>query len=328
MHRNNKEKPSLIYGRPNALVIQTQGGVQIRSLKNGFPLCHMSLLPETVYSDLNNDGIVDQVQVLLNSKPPSSGSEQWAMDLVKRIENNDSQKKYQKGDFPSPPQPSNLCHAMVLSGVPANEELFSTSLCHGGSRSNQQKHQIIGDHVTLDALPPLIVESLDGRRNTRDVIVALNNGIVNRLHGRNGRRQWVTFEKDINFPTWEAMHVNKNTVLARIQSRNVVPALQPLLLAGENSLAVLSVKTGAMLALAAFPQTSIRGPVLAKVSGGDGTTDVFITSKDGIWCYQISIHPGSNVFVRIMVGLLIMGLMLALLMNRFGQRKDKRSSDA
>lgn len=44
-HKFHKPKqPAVIYGRPNALVTHTRGGLQVRSLKNGMELCHLSLL--------------------------------------------------------------------------------------------------------------------------------------------------------------------------------------------------------------------------------------------------------------------------------------------
>jgi hypothetical protein len=215
----------------------------------------------------------------------------------------------------------NLCHALALSGLPSREELFSTSLCGTA-------HERVGDHpsVALDSVSPVVVESLSGRRNTRDVIVALNNGMVHRLHGGSGRREWIVAGKHHeDFPTWEEGS-NQNALLTRIQSNNVSPAIRPVLLAGENSLVVLSVKNGGILASVPFPQTSTSRPMLAEVSG-DGTMDVMIMSSDAIWGFQIQVRPGSPVFLRIMVGLLGFFLLLAVLRNRFGQRKDKRATD-
>jgi hypothetical protein len=320
-HRFHKSKqPSVVFGRPNVLVTQTRGGLQVRSLKNGMALCHLSLLEETLYSDLNNDGKLDQVQVLLESRKMDP-KDTWVWNLVAQLEE-DRQEMKAKGAKKKLLNSNNhnLCHAMALSGLPAKEELFSASLC--GST-----HERVGDHpaVSLDSVPPIVVESLSGRRNTRDVIVALNNGMVHRLHGGSGRREWSTAGKHHeNFPTWE--EGSQNSILTRLQSQNVAPSMRPVLLAGENSLAVLSVKTGGVLASVPFPQTSTFRPVLAEVSG-DGTTDVMILSSDGIWGFQIQVRPGSPIMLRIAVGLLIMGLMLAVLRNRFGQRTDKRATD-
>ena len=307
----------MVYGRPNVLVTKTRGGLQVRSLKNGAALCHLSLLEETLYSDLNNDGILDQVQVLLESKK-TDPRDKWVWGLVSRLQQDRKEMK-EKGKSKKLMQSNpNLCHAMALSGVPAREELFSSSICGTA-------HDRVGDHpsAAIDSVSPVAVESLNGRRNTRDVIFALNNGMVHRLHGGSGRREWVVAGRHHeNFPTWDS----QNAMLTRIQSINVSPAVRPVLLAGENSIAVLSVKNGGILASATFPQTSVGRPILAEVSG-DGTTDVMVMSADAIWGFQIQVRPGSPVVLRIMVGLLGFFLMLAILRNRFGHRKDKRATD-
>lgn len=318
-----------ILGSPNVLVAQSQGGLQLRSLKNGSPMCHMSLYEDTVYSDLNNDGVIDQVQLLLDSKRANPGNQKWIWQLTEKIKNNRKKLKDKGARQQLLKTHPKLCHALVLSGAPANEELFSTSLC-GTSRGNSDINNL-GEHTvgdSLDYVAPVIVESLSGRRNTRDIIVALNNGMVHRLQGKSGRREWTTIgsQHHGNFPTWEMAIENSNALLTRIPSKNVAPAIQPVLLAGENSLAVISVKNGAVLASVTFPQTSMSRPMLAEVTG-DGTTDVLVLSTDGIWGIQLSVYPGSRVILRILTGLLLMGLMLAVLANRFGQNKDKRSTD-
>ena len=80
------------------------------------------------------------------------------------------------------------------------------------------------------------------------------------------------------------------------------------------------------MASAKFPQTAVSRPVFAEISG-DGTTDIIVLSSDAIWGYQVAAEPGGPIVLRIFVGLLFMGIMLAFLRNRFGQRKDKRSTD-
>ena len=116
-------------------------------------------------------------------------------------------------------------------------------------------------------------------------------------------------------------------MLARVQSPPIPPPIRPIVIVGENSLAVISVKNGSLLAKAPFPQTSIARPILADCTG-DGITDVIVLSADGIWGYQIHIQDGRPVVLRILVGLLIFSLMLAVLRNRFGgERKDTRATD-
>ena len=78
--------------------------------------------------------------------------------------------------------------------------------------------------------------------------------------------------------------------------------------------------------LAIFPQPSRARPQLVDFDG-DGTVDLIVTTKDGFWGYKIVVTTGATVFFRIVVGLLIMGLMLAILRNRFGPHPGKRSTD-
>lgn len=326
-HRFHKHRPAAnmrdqpIQGKPNALVSQTKGGLQIRSLKNGKAVCHLSLLKETLYSDLNNDGTLDQLQVLLHSKE-NRPNDKFVWNLVGRLQQEHKELK-EKGASKSRlmEQQPNLCHALVTSGIPSREEIFSAPIC-GTAHERAGFTSMKG----LDTVNPLVVESLNGRRNTRDVIVALNNGMVHRLHGTSGRKEWSLAGRHYdNFPTWEEGS-SHNAMLTRVQSNLVPPPIRPILLAGENGLAVLSVKSGAVLASAVFPQISTNKPILADVSG-DGSTDVMILTEDGIWGFQISIHPGSPVTLRILVGLLLMALMLGVIKNRNG-RRDKRSTDA
>jgi hypothetical protein len=318
-HHKHK-KPSVLYGRPNMLVSHTSGGLEIRSMKNGMALCHLSLLESTVYSDLNNDGILDQVQVLLESTQVDP-SDAWVWDLASKLQQNREdlkEKGAQKQLLNSNP---NLCHAMALSGLPPKEELFTSPLC--GS-----VHERIGNHpaASMDTVTPLVVESLNGRRNTRDLIIALNNGMLHRLHGGNGRREWMLNGKHHeDFPTWE-LGSNQNALLTRVHVTGIAPAIRPVLLAGENSLAIVSVKNGGVLASVPFPQTSIVRPELADLSG-DGSVDLVTMSSDGIWGFQIKVHSGAPIFARVMSGLLMMLLMLAVLRNRFADKKDMRATD-
>lgn len=313
-------------GRPNVIVLHTKGGMQIRSLKNGFPLCHMSLLEETLYADLNNDGTLDQVQVLIPSKKVDQNDE-WISALLTKLEkNNDASSASHKDEAARAArmavQGNSLCHALGLSGVPAREELFSTSLC-GSAHDQVPAHPSIG----LDTVTPIVVESLSGRRNTRDVVVALNNGMVHRLHGHSGRKEWSLVGKyHSNFPIWDETNAGSVT-MGRVQSPSIPPPIRPIILVGEHSVAVLSVKNGNLLATAPFPQTSDSRPILADTTG-DGTTDVIVTSLDGIWGYQIQVQAGRPVVLRILVGILLLCVMLAILRNRFsGERKDVRATD-
>ena len=317
-HKKNNHRYGPIQGKPNALVTQTRGGLQIRSLKNGKALCHLALSEESLYSDLNNDGVLDQVQVALYTKI-NKPNDEFIWNLAGKLHLEHQELKMngakQQKILESKPE---LCHILALSGIPAKEEMFSAPIC--GKVHERPKNK------NLDSVNPLVVESLGRRRNQHDIIVGLNNGMIHRIHGSKGRRIWALpgTKRSSNFPTWEE-ESNHNALLARIQSNQVTSHLRPLLLTGDNSLAVLSVTTGNILASATFPQMSSSSPILADLSG-DGSTDVMVLTKDGIWGYRIVINRDFPVTQRILVGLLLMLLMLATIRNRYS-KGGKRSTD-
>lgn len=325
-HRFHKPNHALaVRGRPNVLVTQIKGGMQIRSLRNGRPLCHMSFLEETLYSDLNNDGVLDQVQLVLprsqnTMEIPKELSEvfQDIADRIKADSGIENDAKARTRDTSG--STKNDCYAKAMSGVPSRERLFYTHLCgnaHDGSVSQPT--------VGLSSIAPVVVESLTGRRDSRDLVVALSNGMVHRLQGRSGKREWsLVGQHQRDFPTWTRER-SGTALLARLQSSNVPPPIRPVLLAGENSMAVLSVRDGSVLASTTFPQASLARPILADVSN-DGTTDLVVLSEQGIWGYRIQVESGSPTGLRILVGLLFFGLMLAFVRNRT-QGKDVRATD-
>ena len=59
--KNGKTKLESV--RPNVVLFRNRDGVSVLSLRNGRPVCHLSLLDNSLYADINADGIIEQVQV-------------------------------------------------------------------------------------------------------------------------------------------------------------------------------------------------------------------------------------------------------------------------
>jgi hypothetical protein len=315
-HRHHK-RHSLKLGRPNVVVSKIYNGLQVRSLRNGEALCHLTLWEETLFADINHDGVLDTVQLLTGDYSHDeqlSAEEQWIARLVRRVsgmsEDSASEEVKEAKAF------QNLCHVLALSGVPTKEELFSVNIC--GSNFYQDN-----PNAHVEAAPPMVVEASRGGKG-HDVVVAVSVGKVLRIRNT-GRRQWQTQGKYVqDWPTWED---DSKVLLSRIDDPNVVAASRPIILAGENSLVLLSSDRGTVLGTATFPQPTIGRPILADFNG-DGTTDVMVMTADAVWGYHVSVRAGSSVFFRVAVGLLLMGMMLAVLRNRFGPYPGKRSTDA
>jgi hypothetical protein len=315
-HQRHHPRNHAVHGRPNVLLSHYHDGIHVRSLLNGHALCHLSLLDEVVYADLNQDGVLDHVHVATNHHDDfdetvdddfDTHENKWIAKLSQEMKKEQDKPKKNR----NVPHSNRLCHVLVLSGLPTREQIFSANLC--GNRMAQER----GDHesIELEAAPPLVVDDTH-------VIVALNNGMISRYHVPTSKRLFQTTlsARVSNVPTWSDDY--DAVSLSVLQSRKG----RALLLTGDNSMVLMSLRSGNVLAEASFPQTSLDRPIVADVSG-DGTPDIIIRSADAIWGYHVVLQSGASTLFRIIVGLLLMGIALALLRNKFGQKGDKRSTD-
>ena len=316
-HHRHQRGP--IKGRPNVLLSRTRNGIHVRSLKNGRSICHMSLLDRVMYADLNQDGTLDQLQVL-TAEVPKTHNSQWVSSLVQQVvkKQQDEDNGFENGDFPRMGSSSRLCHLLALSGMPAREEILSTSLC---DTATYKKH-VDTTHPDIYSSRPLVTDN-------GDVIVALSNGSVSRHHVATGRRVWINHHHENSLPTWGAQTdtaiVTHVETKAKTKSGSSARRAKPVLVTGETGMALLSPYHGIVLSSTKFPQMSRSRPMLYDLSG-DGVEDVVIVTNDAVWCYQMLVHNGGGGIVfRVLVGLLMMGIALALIRNHYND--GKRSSD-
>lgn len=314
---HNKHQPQ--HGKPNVVVSKTHRGLQVRSLRNGHSLCHVSLWHETLYADLNHDGVLDATFMMTGDHPlpgedesaDFSEDEKWIYKLMLRVVEDEEARMQSRKENKF----HHVCHSMTLSGIPPREELFTYPMCEVDHEQNEALPQ-------TEPGPPLAVEAMRGRGH--DLILAVNNGILHRVRS-NGRKQWELHGRHLeNFPVWED---GSYTLIDRIDAKRVKPATRPIIMTGDNSLALVAPKSGTLLSTAAFPQPVVQRPILVDFNG-DGTTDIMIPTADAFWGYHVTVRTGSSIFFRIAVGLLLMGVMLAVLRNRFGPHPGKRSTDA
>lgn len=313
----NKHQPHR--GKPNVVVSKTHRGLQVRSLRNGRSLCHVSLWHETLYADLNHDGVLDATFMMTGKHrlpgeeetSSMSEDEKWIYKLMLRVVEDEEARVQSRREQ----KLHHVCHSMTLSGIPPREELFTYPMCDADLSNEEGEHTEPG--------PPLAVEAMRGRGH--DLVLAVNNGILHRVRS-NGRKQWELRGRqyDNNFPTFED---GSYALIDRIDGKKVIPSIRPIIMTGDNSLALVAPRTGDLLSTAAFPQPVVQRPILMDFNG-DGTTDVLVATADAYWGYSVHVRTGSSIFFRIAVGLLLMGVMLALLRNRFGPKPGKRSTDA
>jgi len=325
-----------LYAAPNVVVFHNHNGVDVVSLRNGSHICHLSLFSSGLYADVNNDGIIDHLQVVTDSWKPSSyehsarntishdevsrTSDNLATKMVNRVQdielNNDVGTRMSKDQ---------LCHALLLSGIPAREELFSIPLCDGRSSVNRAT-------PNLHAAPPLLMEYYDGNtgRPRHDIVFALNSGIV-KCYDSHGYPRWSVGPGVKRLPLWE--HDERTTAfLGRINFEDATSAStlmastkRPILIAGSDDMVILSSGRGKILAHKTFPQLSVGRPILSDMSG-DGTTDILIMSAKNVRCYRVIVEQGGNIFITIMLIFLTVGIAVAIFYQIY-YVKDYRSTD-
>lgn len=312
-------------GKPNVVIFHGHEGLAVVSLKNGLPVCHISLMDHALYADVDQDGVIDTLQVI--TTPESYSKSSSVKSLIHRIAGSESERQAQD-DAPV------ICHALVTSGLPPREEVFTAPLCVGGP-TNPNHH--------LSAAPPLLVEGSLGYGN--DVVFAMNNGVVSR-YDFNGREVWrKRGGMNDGTPSWNSVrsagylgriqfgpireaHSSVSASSHRNQHRPGSP-VRPILLSGDDGAALISPASGKVLCSVVYPQNVASQPLLVDLTG-DGTDDMLVVSKDAIWGYRIVVETGrSGGFVIIVVTLLI-GVGLAALMQKTNQRPghpSKRSTD-
>mmetsp|Transcript_54453 Transcript_54453/g.115654 ORF Transcript_54453/g.115654 Transcript_54453/m.115654 type:complete len:1080 (+) Transcript_54453:35-3274(+) len=330
--RYNAQHPRM--GRPNVVLFHGREGLSVLSLKNGRPVCHVSLVDRSLYADMDGDGVVDVIQVV--TSPAGFEKSSGVQSLIHRLAKEASVYRTQ-------PNALAICHALVTSGLPPREEVFTAPLCLGGPVDPRRPQN-------ASAAPPLLLEGSMGYGN--DVVFAMNNGVVVR-YDFNGREMWRKRGglKD-GTPSWDLSGNRRHSsaaFLGRIQfgsvreSHSSVSAsshrkdqhrpgspARPILLSGEDGAVLLSPTSGRVLSSVVYPQRVASQPLLADLDG-DGTDDMLVASDDALWGYRVVVETGRSGMFTIVVVTLLIGVALAVLVHRTSHRPGqtpKRSTDA
>lgn len=313
-------------GKPNVILFHGREGLAVLSLKNGRPVCHISLMDHSLYADMDSDGVIDIVQVV--TSPEGSNRSSGVQSLIQRIGKEASKFENQPNLV--------ICHALVTSGLPPREEVFTAPLCLGGPVDPSRPH--------LVAAPPLLIEGSMGYGN--DVVFAMNNGVVVR-YDFNGREVWrkkgglkdgtpswysghsAAFLGRVQFGSVRESHSSVSASSHRNQHRPGSP-VRPILLSGEDGAALMSPASGKVLFSVVYPQTVTSQPLLADLNG-DGTDDLLVVSNDAIWGYRVVVETGRSGGFTIVVVTLLIGVALAALVHKTSHlpgQPPRRSTDA
>lgn len=269
---------------PNVLVAHTKHGLEVIALKTGVPMTSLALMAGRTYADCDGDGVVDSILVVEHkddallhgySSPHASGELQ-------------------------------VCSMVVISGLPAAQELFNGTLCssrHSLSDpiSSKRPRGRASVPESIQAAPALILRTLDPRTmvesKQRDVILAIHSGIVTSYSG-SGTFKWQLK----GAPMWEATEKGvRNGGIAvqydhdaqRVQQGNSHDTLYSnILVIGQAAISLIS-RDGSFLSTADLPNPAIAAPTLGDFDN-DGVIDVIIVTDDSILGYRLEITASSR----------------------------------
>lgn len=272
---------------PNVVVMHTKTGLDVVTLKTGMPVTSVALNTGNLFSDLNGDGVVDEVLVVGSKDEVSAISPEFVSG---------------EGSLPH-------CSIMVLSGLPAHSQLFNGTICKSGSKGslndpastlNGKKSHRKNAPAQLPkvvAAPPAVLRVVDPKTYTeskvRDVAVAINAGVITTYSG-SGELKWQVDDS----PTWHEDYKHATSVVFDADSLQVDETgshdnlKAHLLVVGDKSMALYS-KEGKTLATIDIPKEPIVKPVMGDFDS-DGITDIIFITEDAILGYRLEVKTSTR----------------------------------
>lgn len=296
---------------PNVLVAHTSRGLEIISLRTGFPVTSLALNREQTYADLESDGVIDTIHIIRSPKDIEYHS-------LTQIHNNERLQH---------------CMVIVTSGLPAQAQLFNGTICQNRRHLHDPVRRAgLGIPLEIKAAPPMIYHTLDERTllesRIKSIAIAINTGVVTSYSGTGAFRWQVD-----GAPTWsldfdQAYSCLLDTDAERAHELGGADKLQSqLFVMGDKNIAVLS-RNGEILTMADVPSAPLTRPSFGDFDN-DGITDVIIYTSDAILGYRLVMAESTKVMFLTLVLLSIVAVfsfIMNIRMNAQSQTEDTSAS--
>ncbi|KAK9806239.1 hypothetical protein WJX72_006852 [[Myrmecia] bisecta] len=292
---------------PNVLVAHLQEGIEAVHMYTGRTICKLHLPESGLHVDLNNDGVLDHIQAI-GGKPNEARSDTGHQHMPR-------------------------CWALATSGVPPKEPLFNGSICRYASSFG---HGALGGRNYQEMLAPVEVAP------PAFLPTPGKHGHIWRSHGLavflNSRGEVTAYDPH-GTKMWQVqMGVSWTTHASSFGGRSVAPILRALplrtgaipsvLLAGGAHAAVVLSEHGHKLDSIEYPAPPIL-PLITSDFSGDGSTDVILVARTGLYAYMQIRHPGGVPFSALL-GCLIVAMAVVYFTQQSatkGRPRKGRSTD-
>lgn len=273
---------------PNVVVAHTKNGLEVISLKSGSPLTSLSLVKGNSYADIDGDGVIDTILVLESKRDVASHGDAFAHD----------QGKLQH------------CSIMVVSGLPAQSQLFNGTICSNRLSLHDPMVHINNNKIpaVIAATSPLVLPRLNPKTQevdkVKDVVIAINIGIITCYDGT-GKYLW----QIKNAPTWSIDRSQiASLLLFDVDSRRVdevgshANIRAQLLVVGDNALGLYNLD-GDLLVKAQLPKIPTDHPIFGDFNS-DGVSDIIIITENTLLGYKVEVIQ--SVRIMLITGILVL----------------------
>mmetsp|Transcript_38520 Transcript_38520/g.49765 ORF Transcript_38520/g.49765 Transcript_38520/m.49765 type:complete len:718 (+) Transcript_38520:14-2167(+) len=307
---------------PNVVLAYSKNGLEAISLRTGRQVAQLALGTNTVYADLNADGVVDQILLTSTIKPTDSGGDALASlfntnhtEVLAEAWKMLMPRSHDQGFLPP-------CHALVLSGLPAQDTLFTSQLCVTGPAGydpykESRRHKKSYQDLEADVAPPLVLQQgkeFGGKTQKKAVVFATSSGVLS-SYASNGDLNWALKRA----PTWEK-NSNKGYLLPLpldpIEGSDVSNAeTDKILIVGESEFAIYS-SSGSREGSGVLPQAPSTKPIIGDFNN-DGINDIIFICEDALLGY--SIHKALRTrFLLVLVFLILIALIVVIFSGQYG----------
>ncbi|KAL6873520.1 hypothetical protein ACP4OV_013602 [Aristida adscensionis] len=305
---------------PNIVVAHEKEGIEVVHLASGRTLCKLHLTEGGLHADINGDGVLDHVQLVVGAngikeQTVVSGS----MEVLKP------------------------CWAVATSGVPVREQLFNVSICHY-NHFNLFHHGDFSrsfgrtfDPTGLEVATPILLQRDDGHKHRRgshgDIIFLTSRGEVTSYspgllgHDAVWRWQLSTSATWSNLPSPSGMMENIVVPTLKAFSLRAYDPKEVIIAGGDQEAVVIS-PSGSILTFIELPAPPTHALILEDFSG-DGLTDIILVTSGGVYGFVQTRQPGA-LFFSTLVGCLIVVIgviFVSLHLNSSSNGKPRSSAE-
>ncbi|KXZ54830.1 hypothetical protein GPECTOR_4g901 [Gonium pectorale] len=296
----------------NALVAFLEEGVEVLHLYSGRTVCKLHLPPRTLHADINGDGVLDHISVYHGHAAEDVDGDGDAELLPGELRSVSGRGHAVAG----------RCSAVVRSGLPPTETLFTVQVCHtrkfGLSASRNVFARAAASSLPTELATPVMLPIPDlsgfgGRRRQHGMLVFMTNKGEMTAVSAAGSHLWQEY-----LPvSWPPADENPSHIVPTLAAMPLYTHAVPttVLAAGETHAVIVS-EHGRVLSELELPAPPIQ-PLIVADFNGDGLNDIILVTGRGVYGYVQVPHLAGGMSLSALLLTLLVALGLVYLTQHY-----------